>query len=321
MKNKDIPMIIPTIPKDYTRVKRDYKRYFELLPISRIIFIGPESLETPVKNDASVQGYGSRVAFLNENDEDIRQAMVARIATEGYEMSEDSKPGWYYQQFLKMAYASICEDEYYMSWDSDTLPMRRIKLFNEKGKPYLDTKAEYNPGYFRTIRNLFDMEKINERSFIAEHMLFNKTYMLELIDEICNLPLDGDSFYERIFHAIDIDNMKLGFSEFETYGTWVMNRHPDTYAIRLWKSMRRCNLFVDSRDLTPADMAWLGRDYDAASFESYHPLIPDLAEMFKDPQIRRTMSAKTLYMKVINSGVFGEVVDDMVKVGDVMMPI
>lgn len=325
MKTPDITMIIPTITKDYTRVKRDYRRYFDLLPIKKIIFIGPEDLKEPVTVDAQDAGFGDRVEWMDENSlipfDRLQSAMIERVRSEGYEMGEDSKPGWYYQQFLKLAYAYVCEDEYYMSWDSDTLPLRRIKMFNDRGKPYLDTKAEYNPGYFKTIKNLFGLEKSYERSFIAEHMLFNKTYVLEMLDEICALSVKGDEFYEKIFNAIDIDNMKLGFSEFETYGTWVINRHPDAYALRLWRSMRRCNLFTDSRDLTSADIAWLARDYDAASFESYHPLIPDLQQAFRDPQIRKNHSARALYMQVINSGVFGEVVDEMVKVGDVFMPV
>lgn len=325
MKNPDITMIIPTIPKDYARVKRDYKAYFSFLPIKKIVFIGPAELEEPVKNDAEAAGCVDRVEYMNENDlipfAELKKAMVDRIASEGYEMGDNSRPGWYYQQFLKMGYAEICETDYYMTWDSDTIPLRRIKMFNEKGKPYLDTKAEYNPGYFRTIKNLFGMEKSYERSFIAEHMLFRKDLMLEMIDEINSLDYNGDTFYERIFYAIDIDNMKLGFSEFETFGTWIMNRHPDVYALRLWKSMRRANLFVSSFDLTPGDIAWLARDYDAASFESYHPLSPDLAQIFKDPQTRRVLSAKDLYMRVVNTGVFGEVIDGMVKDGELLTPI
>ncbi|MCR5595686.1 MAG: DUF6492 family protein [Lachnospiraceae bacterium] len=325
MKNANIPMIIPTIPKDYSRVKRNYKKYFDFLPISRIIFIGPKPLEEIVMSDAETQGYSDRVDYLDENSiipfDDLKTAMIKRIRAEGYEMDENSKPGWYYQQFLKMAYAYICDEEYYISWDSDTLPLRKIKMFNDKGKPYLDTKAEYNPGYFRTIRNLFGLEKAYERSFIAEHMLFNKEYMLELINEISALKLDGDTFYEKIFHAIDIDNMKLGFSEFETYGTWLLNRHPNAYAIRLWKSMRKANLFVDSHNLTEGDIKWLAKDYDAASFESYHPLVPELANIFKDPKTRNNVSAKEMYLKVTKSGLFGEYVDGMIREGDLYSPI
>lgn len=321
MANPDIELIIPTIPKDYVRVKRDLGSFFELLPISKIIFIGPDALEAPVIEDAVRDGLTDRVFFMNENDiigfSDLYAAMDRRIRAAGYLIGENSKPGWYYQQFLKMAYARNCKTEMYMSWDSDTIPLRKISMFDPEGRPYLDVKSEYNPGYFRTIRNLFGTDKLCDRSFISEHMLFDKKLMIEMISEIESLELPGETFYEKIFHAIDIDNMKLGFSEFETFGTWLMLRHPEAYAIREWKSMRRTNLFTDSHDLTDEDKKWMAKDYDAASFESYHPLIPDLAELFRNKEYRKTVSAEELYNTVVMSGMFGEYKDGMIKDGDV----
>ncbi len=323
MNDKPIELIIPTIPKDYGRVKRDLKSFFELLPIIRIVFIGPAELEEPVMADADEAGLTDRISFMNENDiisfKALYSAMENRIRSEGYLIGENSRPGWYYQQFLKLAYAYKCETDYYMSWDSDTIPLRRITMFDRNGKPFFDTKAEYNPGYFKTIRNLFGMEKSCDKSFISEHMLFDKKLVIEMIDEIEAMDMPGEAFYEKIFYAIDIDNMKLGFSEFETYGTWVTVRHPEAYSLREWKSMRRTNLFTDSHDLTEADIRWLARDYDAASFESYHPLIPDLAELFRNKEYRKNVSAEELYTTVVKSGMFGEYINGMIKEGDLFV--
>ena len=323
MNDKAIEMIIPTIPKDYGRVKRDLKSFFELLPIERIVFIGPAELEEPVMSDATEAGLTDRVTFMNENDiisfKALYTAMENRIKADGYLIGENSRPGWYYQQFLKLAYANVSGSDYYMSWDSDTIPLRRVAMFDSSGKPYFDTKREYNPGYFKTIKNLFGMEKSYEQSFISEHMLFDARLVREMTEEIEAMDLPGERFYEKIFYAIDIDNMKLGFSEFETYGTWVTVRHPDAYAFREWKSMRRTNLFTDSHDLTRDDIRWLARDYDAASFESYHPLIPDLAELFRNKEYRRNVSAAELYQAVVESGMFGEYVNGMIKEGDLFV--
>ena len=325
MSNENITMIIPTIPKDYTRVKRDFGLYFDYLPIKEIVFVGPAELEQAVAD--SVVGFerADSVRFINENDlipySEFIEGMKARIRSEGFEIGDNSRPGWYYQQFLKLAYASVCKDDYYLVWDSDTIPLRKISFFDQQGRPFLDTKREYNPGYFRTIKNLFGFDKAIEQSFISEHMLFSKSLVIKMLDEICALPLNGDSFFEKIMYAVDIDNMKLGFSEFETYGTWIMNRHPDYYVIREWKSMRRANIFVDSSDLTPDDRKWLARDYDSASFESYHPLIPDLAELFHNKEYRKNVSARELYETVVSSGIFGEYSDGMVIEGDLYTPV
>ena len=320
MIDRPIELIIPTIPKDYVRVKRDLASFFELLPITKIVFIGPEELEEPVTEDAAKEHLSDRVFFVNENDvlsfKTVYSAMDERIRADGYLIGENSRPGWYYQQFLKLAYAYFCGTDYFMSWDSDTIPLRRVSMFDARGKPYFDVKSEYNPGYFKTIKNLFGLDKIYDRSFISEHMLFDKKLVLEMIYEIEAMDLLGEKFYEKIFHAIDIDNMKLGFSEFETYGTWMMDRHPEAYAFREWKSMRRTNIFTDSHDLTKEDINWLAKDYDAASFESYHPLIPDLNELFRNMEYRKTISSEELYMAVVTSGIFGEYKDGMIKEGD-----
>ena len=142
MNNRDIELIIPTIPKDYKRVKRDLNSFFTYLPIKKIVFIGPEDLKAPVEEDAEAVGLTDRVCFLNENEvilySDMYSAMENRIRADGYLIGENSKPGWYYQQFLKMAYASKCECGYYMSWDSDTIPLRRIEMFDREDRPYFD---------------------------------------------------------------------------------------------------------------------------------------------------------------------------------------
>ena len=325
MKRRLLTMIIPTIAKDYSRVKRDYKAFFSFLPIKEIVYIGPADLEDVVRQDVADSGYADRIRYLNENElisfAELKDVMKERICSEGYEIGDNSKLGWYYQQFLKMEYANICEDEYYLSWDSDTIPLRRIEFFGKGDKPYLDTKPEYNPGYFKTIKNLFGLDKNQENSFIAEHMVFNVELMKEMMNEIEQLSCGGTKYYEKIFYSIDIDNMKLGFSEFETYGTWVTDRHPGFYVIRRWSSMRRANIFVDSYDLTSDDIKWLAADYDAASFESYHPLIPDLAELFHNPEYRRNIRAKEMYTTVVTSGLFGECVNGMIRDGELYMPV
>ena len=47
--NELLELIIPTIPEDFLRVKRDLSSFFQLLPISEMIFIGPERLEEYIK--------------------------------------------------------------------------------------------------------------------------------------------------------------------------------------------------------------------------------------------------------------------------------
>ncbi|MEI3192244.1 MAG: DUF6492 family protein [Lachnospiraceae bacterium] len=59
-----------------------------------------------------------------------------------------SRSGWYFQQFLKFGYAQVCEDEYYIVWDSDTVPLHPISHFQD-GKPVFTKKEEMEPPYLR----------------------------------------------------------------------------------------------------------------------------------------------------------------------------
>ncbi len=313
MNSKKYPVIIPTTTKDYKRVKRDLKAILEYLPAKEIVFIGPDTLKEPVMDDACSAGISDRVRYINENQlisfDELTELMRGRLAADGYEMAANSKPGWYYQQFLKMTFSGICEEDYYMSWDADTIPLRPVRMFDDEDRPYFDLKAEYNPGYFMTLKNLLGLDKINKKSFIAEHMIFSRQRMSELIGEIEALPIRGDRYYEKIFYSLDLGNLKKGFSEFETYGSWMSVRHPGEYAFREWRSVRNTGLFVKPEAFSDEDKAYLAKDYDAATFESYHEYSPQLAEIFHNPEYRAEVSAREFYQMLIDEGVFGTAKD------------
>jgi hypothetical protein len=76
-----------------------------------------------------------------------------------------------------------------MSWDSDTIPLRRVGMFDQAGKPYFDTKLEYNPGYFKTFYQTDKIEFFGKYGFDTErHISCNYTMVLSLKKDI---PLYG----------------------------------------------------------------------------------------------------------------------------------
>ena len=108
-------------------------------------------------------------------------------------------------RFLKMQYAQICTDEYYMVWDGDTIPCKEVNMFHEEsGKPYLDMKHEYHKEYFDTMSAILPgFGKVIERSFISEHMLIKTDIMRNLIEDIeKNDTLNGDTFWKKIINSI-----------------------------------------------------------------------------------------------------------------------
>ncbi len=326
MKNRTFPCIIPTLVNDYQEVRQHLYMLFDMLSINKLIFIGPEELRQHVAADAAQRDMKERIFFLNENElldfDEIKKSYYERlrlIESQSGPHDRISRTGWYYQQFLKMVYSRICDDEYYLSWDADTIPLRPIEMFNSSGIPFLDIKYEYMHSYFDTINNLFGFGKVIKKSFISEHMLFNKQLMTEMIDEILSLPLSGNTFYDKIFSAIT--HPINGFSEFETYGSWVAQKHPSAYQLRDWKSIRNTNFMISRNELTEDDLKWLATGFDAAGFERYQETEPELKTLFRNPLYREKLPADVFYKELLEMGLFGEYRDGGLIKGDNIFPV
>ena len=321
----NIQIIIPTITKDYLRM-RDLvpHRIFEYLPVSELIFIGNRKLCDIVDEDITGRYNGLNIKSLHEEELLARQPVVeyitSRVEKMDNELSSRVRPGWYYQQFLKMLFCRRCAGEYYMSWDMDTVPLRKLVFFDDDGHPFFDLKSEHNPGYFRTIENLTGLKKNVEGSFVSEHMVFKKSLMEELIKVIKDSPPGGEEFWEKIIDAVDDDYIALGFSEFETFGTFATDAHPDMYRYRKFASFRRGSWFVREIDLSDDDIKWLSVDYDAVTFENADP-IPDMVSLFRNPKYRNHMSARKFYETILESGYFGKYSDGRLEAGDWFAPV
>ena len=171
-----------------------------------------------------------------------------------------------------MAYCNICQDKFYLIWDSDTIPVKKVKMFKNNGKPFFDVKIEYNEPYFTTMKNIFpELGKKQSYSFISEHMVINAELMKKVINRITdNNNLIGNTWEEKIINIIDINYLPLsGFSEFETYGTFVKEYYKEIYSKRPWKSIRRGNLYFNPKLLTDNDIKKISRYYDSISFEKW----------------------------------------------------
>lgn len=262
--SRKVTMLVPTIPKDLPTLVKYLDVYFELLPIKSICVVGDQEIKNMLPQD-------DRVCFLDEesllNINNIKSTFSLRCNSQ-----EDKKRcGWYIQQFIKMAYSRVCGDDYYLLWDSDTIPVKRIDLFDEKGRPYLDYKSEYYKDYFDTMGRLLPgYTKSFRGSFIAEHMLVSTLHMRDLIEKIeSNSDIDGCSFGEKVINAVDKESLpKSGFSEFETFGTFIYNNYIDQYTLRRWSSLRHGAFFYpQNRTLRLEETEWLSQNFHAVSFE------------------------------------------------------
>ncbi len=241
------------------------------------------------------------IEFLNE-DSILNGLTLARVREILVSICGNGKrAGWFFQQFLKMSYAYLCADDYYLVFDSDTVPLNPIPYFSSDGKPQFITKKEYYDFYFQTMKVLFDgqVKRVDKNiSYIAENMMINKSIMIEIIDTIMNNGnLKGETFYEKILHAIDIKDVQYtGFSEFETYGNYTMTFYPNMYnQIKL--RTQRLGTFLLGTNPTKEQLEWASQDYDIISFESYGRKW--LAKKTSSEKTRNKYSARELFNRYI----------------------
>ncbi len=291
--------IIVVTAKAYETVQSQYHRLAANLPARRLLFVGNEEVGALVEQS----DLGDHVGFMDENSIlpfDAVHSVVARAlesVLQGRELPRGIT-GWYYQQFLKMQYACMCKDAYYLVWDGDTIPCRPFSMFHEERDiPYLDVKGEYYEIYFRTMAKLLPgMRKCIEKSFISEHMLINCEIMRQLIRDIeANQEIPGNAFWEKVIHAIDVQDLQSNsFSEFETYGTYVALRHPAAYRLRNWHSFRYGGVFYSLDTISDEDYEWLGRDFYAISFEKGDFVREDQKNLFDNKIYQEKLSARQM---------------------------
>lgn len=175
--------------------------------------------------------------------------------------------GWYYQQFLKIGFAqSAYAKDYYLIWDSDTIPLNQLSFLSQ-GKMVFTPKTEYHKAYFETMQALIGCGKETDYSFIAEHMIISVPIMQELIRKIETSNIPGDSWPIKIIHATPVDDPN-GFSEFETYGTYCHHNHPDTFILRELRTFREGGSMY-SRGVSRRKLFKLSDKYDSISLESW----------------------------------------------------
>lgn len=181
------------------------------------------------------------------------------------------RTGWYFQQFLKMAYSTVCKNEFYIVWDADTIPLQKLDYF-KNDKFLFMTKKEYHAPYFFTISKLFNnnVKRINkDTSFIAENMVIDKILMQEMISKIeANKSISGDRFFEIIINAIELDALsKSGFSEFETFGNYVTTYHMEKVELIRRKALR-IGAYICGYHPSTEQLSWLSQYYEIVSIEN-----------------------------------------------------
>ncbi len=175
--------------------------------------------------------------------------------------------GWYFQQLLKLQFAFVDpEDDYYLIWDADTVPLRPLRFFDPAGRMLLTKAQEHYLPYFETYRSLFGTEPHREFSFIAQHILVQKSVAREMLSRIEQRVPGTGNWAWKLMRALPSTGKNL-FSEYETYGHYIKNYHPErvVFVERPWQ--RAITHYTGRPIPKEKELEHLARRYDYAAFE------------------------------------------------------
>lgn len=217
------------------------------------------------------------------------------------------RAGWYLQQFIKMGMA-LREDlhEHYLVWDSDTVLLRPLDFFTPDGRVLISFRALPVMDSYRILAEALLGEPIpGADSCIREQMMIRKSWMREMLERIEATGKDGQSWAIRVmsenlsraqpeqwFQLMRKTYFRnyggiwdFGFSEFETYASFLRLHHADDIAFRKVHS-HRAGASDFGFNPNRFDFEYLSHDFDYVSFESWAQIDPRLVRKNKRRAIR-----------------------------------
>lgn len=264
-------VIIPVAFKDYFFLERTIPYIIKNINPSSIFII------TNIKKSRFISNKIKEEPICQILDEDKLISNLSYSLVKQYlEMhtSVAQRSGWFLQQFIKMVFSlsPYCKCDYYLSWDADTIPLRRLSFFRDE-HPLFSQKQERHIPYFETLFNLLHLKPFNDFSFITEHMVFKTSIMKSLIDEISNSHIKGENWVQKIINATN-PQAHNPFSEFETYGNYCMTHYSGVYELRQLNTFRKGG-YIAGRFISDKKLRFLAFDLDTISFElGDYPLFP-----------------------------------------------
>jgi len=159
-----------------------------------------------------------------------------------------NRNGWYFQQLIKLHAWKYIDGilDNYLIIDADVFFLKPIN-FIEDDKPIFSTGDEYHEPYFTHMNLLHDnFIKVHPNSGICHHMLYNKKYIIEIINiveekhkkpfwQVFILSVNEHKKYSNI--SID----ESGASEYELYFNYLVKNYKDNIIIRnlKWQNVQK----------------------------------------------------------------------------------
>lgn len=250
-----IDIVIPVIDKDAETLRaviESAKKYIRH-PIGSFYLVSPQN--SPVIKSIALE---TNCIFIDEAI--LVDSSPQKIQ---YMCNGINRAGWAYQQLLKWSGAKFCKNRYYLVIDSDTVFIRP-QAFEYNGRIVFDHCDFIHKPYFEAFTRLFGIKPKSTVSFTTHHALIDTELMQEIFEYIENKH--NKPWHKAVIDTID-QKHKSSISDYDNYGLFVTEKHPETMAIRYWAnlSLQRDEL-VNLRKLEKR----FSRLYNTISFHSWN---------------------------------------------------
>lgn len=136
---------------------------------------------------------------------------------------------WFWQQVIKLSVNSLTDAENFLIVDADLLFIKPIRFLAGRTF-YFYSENEHYPAYFNLIRHLTGLEKAIDKSFISDHMLFNRTVLRELQYFVESKTKKNFLVAINDLLAEGTPENFFSLSEYELYGTFFVHKYADLIA-------------------------------------------------------------------------------------------
>ena len=241
-----IDVLIPVIEKDLEVVSYviDGIRKFVMHPIGDIYIAAPES------------------ATIKE----LCQRKGCKFIFEDSVLPLDQKDlygeGWMLQQLIKLSADGIGSNDHFLIVDADTIMIApHVFMLEDKTIFYCDDLYWDCKPVFDHFKRLTRLQPVAHVSLINHYMFFSRTYLSELKQWIESIH--GKPWFQAIVDVVD-RNSSVPFSEYETYGNFMLNKFRDRVILARAKNLDL--RYGDFKDFHTFDLKELAKHHNTISF-------------------------------------------------------
>ena len=136
------------------------------------------------------------------------------------------KKNWCFSTFIAL-FQDVTEQKYYFDIQSDNFFLKPINLFNNNKPIFFISPqyAHYHVPYFNFSRQMSDVDRVGNDSFMINFMMYNKDISKEMLTPYGNF----DNYFKR---ACEIINDDCHPTEQDYYPNWCLKHHDDLYDIQ-----------------------------------------------------------------------------------------